>query len=106
MTSFDLNAHLNNIYAAFPEGKRKPIIGITANFWNGEATMAKAYYQQVADAGGTPVLIPPVADKDIIVSTLAGIDALLFNRWQINLSESTVAPTFVVKTLADIKQIL
>ncbi len=79
MTSFDLNAHLNNIYAAFPEGKRKPIIGITANFWNGEATMAKAYYQQVADAGGTPVLIPPVADKDIIVSTLAGIDALLLS---------------------------
>ena len=36
----------------------------------------------------------------------AGIDALLFNRWQVNLSESTVAPTFVVKTLADIKQIL
>ena len=77
MTSFDLNAHLNNIYAAFPEGKRKPIIGITSNFWNGEATLAKAYYQQVVDAGGTPVLIPPVADKDIIVSTLAGIDALL-----------------------------
>ncbi len=77
MTSFDLNEHLKNIYSAFPEGKRKPIIGITSNFWNGEATMAKAYFQQVVDAGGTPVLIPPVDDKDIIVSTLSGIDALL-----------------------------
>ena len=79
MTSFNLNTHLDEIYASFPEGKRKPIIGITANFWNGEATMAKAYYQQVADAGGTPVLIPPVNDKDIIVSTLSGIDGLLLS---------------------------
>ena len=79
MTSFNLKTHLDEIYASFPEGKRKPIIGITANFWNGEATMAKAYYQQVADAGGTPVLIPPVNDKDIIVSTLSGIDGLLLS---------------------------
>ncbi|MBO4659158.1 MAG: gamma-glutamyl-gamma-aminobutyrate hydrolase family protein [Prevotella sp.] len=79
MSSFNLNTHLDEIYASFPEGKRKPIIGITANFWNGEATMAKAYYQQVADAGGTPVLIPPVNDKDIIVSTLSGIDGLLLS---------------------------
>ncbi|MBR0116097.1 MAG: membrane dipeptidase [Prevotella sp.] len=79
MTSFNLNTHLDEIYASFPEGKRKPIIGITTNFWNGEATMAKAYYQQVADAGGTPVLIPPVNDKDIIVSTLSGIDGLLLS---------------------------
>ena len=79
MTSFNLNSYLEDIYASFPEGKRKPIIGITANFWNGEATMAKAYYQQVVDAGGTPVLIPPVDDKDIIVSTLSGIDGLLLS---------------------------
>ena len=45
-------------------------------------------------------------NTDIHGSLSAGIDALLFNRWQVNLSESTVAPTFVVKTLADIKQIL
>ena len=67
MASFDLNSHLSPIYATFPEAKRKPIIGITANFWEGEATMAKAYYQQVVEAGGTPVLIPPVDDKDVIL---------------------------------------
>jgi len=79
MTSFDLSSHLDNIYSAFPEAKRKPIIGITANFWDGEATMGKAYYQQVVDAGGTPVLIPPVADKDVIINTLEGIDGLLLS---------------------------
>ena len=45
-------------------------------------------------------------NTDIQGALSAGIDALLFNRWQVNLSESTVAPTFVVETLADIKQIL
>ena len=79
MASFDLNSHLSPIYATFPEATRKPIIGITANFWEGEATMAKAYYQQVVEAGGTPVLIPPVDDKDVILNTLEGIDGLLLS---------------------------
>ena len=79
MASFDLSTHLDNIYASFPEAKQKPIIGITANFQEGMATMTQAYYQQVVDAGGTPVLIPPVADKDVIINTLEGIDGLLLS---------------------------
>jgi microsomal dipeptidase-like Zn-dependent dipeptidase/gamma-glutamyl-gamma-aminobutyrate hydrolase PuuD len=79
MASFDLSTHLDNIYASFPEAKQKPIIGITANFQKGEATMTQAYYQQVVAAGGTPVLIPPVEDKDVIINTLEGIDGLLLS---------------------------
>ncbi len=79
MAAFDLGSHLEPIYASFPEAKRKPIIGITSNFQNGEATLARVYYQQVADAGGTPVLIPPIADKDIIINTLEGLDGLLLS---------------------------
>ena len=77
MSFFDLKSHLDSIYASYPEAKRRPIIGITANFNDGEATMAKVYYQQVVDAGGTPVLMPPVADKDVIINTLDIIDGLL-----------------------------
>ena len=79
MASFDLNSHLGQIYSSFPEAKHKPIIGITSNFWDGEATMAKAYYQQVVDAGGTPILIPPVNNTDVIINTLDGIDGLLLS---------------------------
>jgi microsomal dipeptidase-like Zn-dependent dipeptidase/gamma-glutamyl-gamma-aminobutyrate hydrolase PuuD len=79
MASFDLNDHTRSIYASYPEARPQPIIGITANFWEGEATMAKAYYQQVVDAGGTPLLIPPVADKDVIINTLDHIDGLLLS---------------------------
>ena len=77
MASFNLNSYLEPIYATFPEARRKPIIGITANFQEGEATLARVYYQQVVDAGGTPLLIPPVADRDVLVSTLEEIDGLL-----------------------------
>ena len=77
MSFFDLNSHLDSIYASYPEAKRRPIIGITSNFNDGEATMARVYYQQVVDAGGTPVLMPPVADKDVIINTLDIIDGLL-----------------------------
>ena len=77
MATFNLDDHLKSVYASFPEAKYKPIIGITANYNDGLTTLTRAYYQQVVDAGGTPVLIPPVPDKDVIVNTLDGIDGLL-----------------------------
>ncbi len=43
---------------------------------------------------------------DIQGALSAGIDALLFNRWKVNLDESTIIPTFVTNTLSDIKKIL
>ena len=77
MNSFNLDAHLSKIYAAFPEANRQPVIGITANYSDGDATLRDKYYEQVVRAGGTPVLIPPVADKHAIINTLDHIDALL-----------------------------
>lgn len=77
MNSFNLDAHLSKIYAAFPEANRQPVIGITANYSDGDATLRDKYYEQVVRAGGTPILIPPVADKHAIINTLDHIDALL-----------------------------
>lgn len=79
MNYFDLESHLSGIYSSYPEARRKPVIGITANFNDGEATMARVYYQQVVEAGGAPVLIPPVEDKDVIINTLDNIDGLLLS---------------------------
>ncbi|MBR5655113.1 MAG: membrane dipeptidase [Prevotella sp.] len=77
MKSFHLQSHLNEIHAAYPEAKHRPVIGITANYANEDACLRDRYYQQVVDAGGTPIIIPPVADKDVIINTLEHIDALL-----------------------------
>lgn len=45
-------------------------------------------------------------NTDIQGALSAGIDAMLFNRWQVSLNESAIVPTFVAETLADIKKIL
>ena len=77
MHSFDLEQHLKGIYSTFPEARRQPIVGITANYSDGDATLRDRYYWQIVAAGGTPVIVPPVPDKDVIANTLDHIDALL-----------------------------
>ncbi|MCR5077201.1 MAG: gamma-glutamyl-gamma-aminobutyrate hydrolase family protein [Prevotella sp.] len=74
---YDLQSHLNEVYAAYPEAKRQPVIGITTNFTEGDATLRDVYYKQIVKAGGTPVLLPPVADKEVLVNTLDHLDGLL-----------------------------
>ena len=41
--------------------------------------MGRGYYQSVVEAGGVPVVIPPVADKHVIINTLEHIDALILS---------------------------
>ena len=79
MNNFNLNASLREAYSSFPEATHRPVIGITANYEGIDATLRHAYYDQVVAAGGTPVIIPPVADKDVIVNTLDHVDALLLS---------------------------
>lgn len=77
MNKFSLDAHLEEVYTNFPEAHRRPVIGITANYVDGDATLSDRYYKQVVAAGGIPILIPPVADKEVVVNTLEHIDGLL-----------------------------
>ena len=77
MNEFSLEAHLEEVYKDFPEACQRPIIGITTNYVDGDTTLRDRYYKQVIAAGGIPILIPPVADKDVIVNTLNHIDGLL-----------------------------
>lgn len=79
MNRFDWQSRLNDIYATYPEAKRKPVIGITANYDEATSRIAEGYYESVVAAGGTPVIIPPVADKDVIINTLEHIDGLLLS---------------------------
>lgn len=44
--------------------------------------------------------------NDIQGALNSGVNALLFNRWGIDVSESAITPTFVVNTLEEIKNIL
>lgn len=77
METFHLESHLREVYATYPETTHRPVIGITANYTEGDAALRDRYYMQVVRAGGIPVIIPPVADKDVIINTLDHLDALL-----------------------------
>ena len=77
MSKFNLQQHIDNIHQSYPAAAHQPIIGITANYSNGDACLRDRYYQQVVAAGGTPIIIPPVASKEAIINTLEHIDGLL-----------------------------
>lgn len=77
MKSFDIQSSLDDIYARYPEATRQPVIGLTGNFADGDARLCEQYYMSVVRAGGTPVIIPPVADKDVIINTLDKMDGLV-----------------------------
>ena len=77
MKEYSLPSNLEDIYSRYPEADKRPVIGITANYTDGDATLRDRYYKQVVAAGGVPVIIPPVADSNVIINTLDGIDGLL-----------------------------
>lgn len=79
MSRFDLQSHLNDVYAHFPEAEKRPVVGITGNYEDLTCKLGQGYYQSVVEAGGVPVVIPPVADKHVIVNTLEHIDALILS---------------------------
>ena len=79
MENFNLQSHLDDIYAHFPEADQQPLIGITGNFNDGDTTLSKRYYDSVIKAGGVPVVIPPVADRHVLANTLDQLDGLLLS---------------------------
>ena len=74
---FQLGTYLDEIYSTFPEAEHRPIIGITANYADGDATIRSVYYRQIVKAGGTPVIIPPISDRHALINTLDRIDGLV-----------------------------
>lgn len=67
------------VYGRFPEAQRKPVIGITGNYEDLTCKLGKGYYQKVVEAGGVPVIAPPVTDPHVIINTLDRIDALILS---------------------------
>ena len=77
MQNYDLDAHLAELYDHYPEGTSSPVIGIVTNFADQDVTIREVFHKQVIDAGGTPLLIPPTTDTQVIVNILNRIDGLL-----------------------------
>ena len=69
-----------------------------------------AYFDYALKISGaqrdTTLMIGDNLQTDILGALNAGIDAMLFNRWEVDVRESPQAPTFVVDNLRDIMRIL
>lgn len=80
MHTFNWQAWIDKeVYTAFPEADKKPVIGISANYGDGTCKLGECYYKKIIQAGGVPVLIPPAADRHAIINTLERIDGLLLS---------------------------
>lgn len=79
MKGYHVQEYLQEIHATYPAAEEQPVIGITSNFTDGDASLRDRYYQQVIKAGGTPVIIPPVADKQVLINTLDRLDGILLS---------------------------
>lgn len=77
MENFNIHSHLEEYDTIFPESEFRPLIGLTANYEGIDATLHRVYYQQVVKAGGIPILIPPIAERSVIVNTLEHLDGLI-----------------------------
>jgi len=76
---FDWRSYLATAYDQFPEAQRRPIIGITGNYDSNCCKLSESYYESVLNAGGIPVIIPPLEDTECIINTLEHIDGLLLS---------------------------
>lgn len=79
MAEYCLQSHLDGFYYSFHGTEKKPVIGITSNYSEVDACLRDRYYKQVVDAGGVPVIIPPISDRDVITNTLDSIDGLILS---------------------------
>ncbi len=79
MNCFDLQTHLDKVYAQYPAADRRPVIGITGNYDELCCKLGQGYYQSVVRAGGVPLVIPPCADRHVLMNTLDHVDALILS---------------------------
>ena len=80
MNRYSLNqqeARAYRMLATHPDSR--PVIGITANYGDSTAKLGDGYYKQVAAAGGTPVILPPLDGSHDLSAMLDRVDALLLS---------------------------
>ena len=64
---FDVAAEFEALHRSYPAGNGRPVVGITANFRDGNAALAEAYYASVLEAGGVPLIIPPYPCREALL---------------------------------------
>lgn len=56
---------------------QSPLIGISSSHGNGTSRVGEAYIQSVVKAGGVPVIVPVITDKETLNKIVEHLDALV-----------------------------
>lgn len=76
---YDWKQTYDELHGSFPLYQKKPVIGITGNFGDKGCELAEGYYRSIIEAGATPLIIPPFADKDAMLTVLDSVDGLMLS---------------------------
>ena len=82
MKRYQIEEQVNELYQQSLSNSHRsdrPVIGVTANYGEQTCKLGEGYYKQIMAAGGTPVVLPPLDDKETLLNTLDHIDALLLS---------------------------
>lgn len=79
MNNFDFQADYESLVSHYPNHTARPVIGISGNYAEGNASLAEGYYQSIEQAGGIPVIIPPTDNRVLLTALLDRIDGLLLS---------------------------
>ena len=79
MEIFDIRSEYRELHKRYPMAAKAPVIGITANYKDGNAALAEGYYRSVLEAGGVPFIIPPYPERVALVEALRHCDAVLLS---------------------------
>lgn len=74
---FDLQKGYEELNASYPGYRKQPVIGVTANFSDGNCCLADGYCTSILKAGGVPFIIPPYEEKEPLLNTLNHLDGIL-----------------------------
>lgn len=74
---FDIQKGYEELNASYPGYKKQPVIGVTANFSDGNCCLADGYCTSILKAGGVPFIIPPYEEEGALLNTLEHVDGIL-----------------------------
>lgn len=74
---FDIQKGYEKLNASYPGYKKQPVIGVTANFSDGNCCLADGYCTSILKAGGVPFIIPPYEEEGVLLNTLEHVDGIL-----------------------------
>ena len=67
---FDIQKGYEELNASYPGYRKQPVIGVTANFSDGNCCLADGYCTSILKAGGVPFIIPPYEEEGALLNTL------------------------------------